>query len=62
VLRYWGNYGCFLDSTQEDRRAMRVATDVPYKKRRSERWRDWYVWTDMQRGGGEMIHGGMETS
>ena len=23
MLRYWGNHGCFLDSTQEGRRAIR---------------------------------------
>lgn len=36
VLRYWGNHGCFLDSTQEGRRTMRVATEC--RARRGD-WR-----------------------
>ena len=30
VLRYWSDHGCFEDNTQEDRRAMRATTDVPW--------------------------------
>ena len=28
MLRHWSNHECFMESTQEGRRAMRAATDV----------------------------------
>ena len=57
VLSCWDNHGCFLDSTQEGRRAIRVATDVP----RRGNWRGGGTGMCGQTcngGSGEMMHGG----
>ena len=49
VLRHWSDHECFMDSTQEGKRAMCAATDVPCSHSSARRGNS--------RGGGTSMHG-----
>jgi hypothetical protein len=65
VLRYWSDHGCFVDNTQEGRRAMRATTDEPCLDNSARRgdWRGGATSMCGQTcngGSAERIHGGIE--
>ena len=49
MLRHWSDHECFMDSTQEGRRAMHAATDVSCSHSSARRGNS--------RGGGTSMHG-----